>query len=112
MNYEYKDPDIKLINQLKENISLSDDEFVEAIISAALYAEDRKWIRNTIIEIINGEHNTKITSAALKALGHIARIDRNISIYDLDKIPNIVLNNTGYSSLIDDLRDDILIFNK
>ena len=111
MIYEYKNPNIELVNKLKQNQTLRDDEFLEALISAALYAEDREWIKATVIQIINGNYNYEIIGAALKALGHIARIDRNINLHELNTISDNVLKNAAYNLLIEDLKDDIAIFN-
>ncbi|MCK3656287.1 hypothetical protein A4G19_11235 [Pasteurellaceae bacterium Macca] len=86
-------------------------KIVEAMISISIYSKNRKWVKEVILSSLNSQ-NPEIFRGAIVSLSHIARIDKNLNIEEIVRMINKNFNKILYQGEIEDLIDDIAIFQK
>ena len=65
--------------EVESAISINDpEELLHAVLSAALYAEDREWAEGVCLGLSNHEH-FNVRGNAILGLGHIARIHGDLN---------------------------------
>lgn len=111
MNKYYEEPKLYKVREVENFLKHNKiNDFVSGVVGLALYSEHRKEVKDLVIKNLLESNNKEVKLACIKALSHIARMDRNLKekeVFDeLDRLSNIGF----FSPSIDDLLDDIDIF--
>ncbi|MEO4046471.1 hypothetical protein AAFN46_05185 [Pseudomonas sp. CAU 1711] len=110
MSLSYQDPSIPH-DQAVQFLSTNDPRLiVSALISTGLNETDWSWAQNICIEHLNNS-NEDIVSAAITALGHIARRHERLDLEITEKaLKEAQLKHPSLAGNIADTLDDIEMF--
>lgn len=81
-------------------------EMVVALISAALYGEDRERVFEIVFDSLRHD-DSEVVDAAIISIGHIARIDRKCDAAKLRSVFQMLTNDLRYHGRLGDALDDI-----
>lgn len=80
-----------------------------ALISAALYDPDWKWVQNLLLRNLTHEA-IEVRGAAATALGHLARVHRQVDLALVRPALQRLLHDADVSGRAQDALDDISVF--
>ncbi|WEV49338.1 hypothetical protein OZX61_02290 [Acinetobacter sp. ESL0695] len=107
---KYIDPKLQPNFKIKNFIhNKSVDNLIEAIISTSLYSNDRIWAKELSISQLNS-NDINVIRASIRALSHIARIDKNLDLDFYEEIKKKLKTRQISLGELEDLRDDIEIY--
>ncbi|PNK59546.1 hypothetical protein [Psychrobacter sp. FDAARGOS_221] len=94
MNKYYEKPKLYKVREVEDFLKNNKiNDFVSGVIGLALYSEDRKEVKELVVKSFLENNNKEIKLACIKALSHIARIDRNLKekkvFNELDRLSDI-----------------------
>jgi hypothetical protein len=91
--------------------STSEIEVQDALLSAAYYDPDWKWVQDLCLEFLD-QNNAHIQSLAATCLGHIARIHRQLDLHIV--LPRLLglADDPQIGSYVRDALDDIKFYIK
>jgi hypothetical protein len=107
---KYEQPRPRSRDELASDLSSDDPHRVAtAIIAAALHENDRRYVEDLIVQLL--EHpDAWVRGASAIAAGHIARIHRSLDIDRIVPMINRLLKDSRTSGKAQDALDDILMF--
>lgn len=82
------------------------------LLMLTMSSDNREWIEDLCIEIINSQRDVELCGLAVTCLGHLARIHRTISQKKVMDVLKPLIKNAELSGRVDDAISDINFFTK
>ena len=82
------------------------------LLMLTMSSDNREWIEDLCIEIINSQRDVELCGLAITCLGHLARIHRSISQKKVMEVLKPLMKNTELSGRVEEAISDIKFFTK
>jgi len=110
VSYSYQDPLMSHEEATALLTSRVDTDIAAALISIGLNEQDEAWAKTTCMEYLGKESETIVT-AAVCAMGHLARRQCELDVEALNSsLGKVKEKFPGLSGIVDDTLDDIELY--
>ena len=110
MSFIYKNPSMSHEEATTFLMSDVETDVAEALVSIGLNEQDEAWAQNTCLEYMSRENQT-IVSAAVCAVGHLARRQVELDVEALDSaLSKVKKRFPALEGIVADALEDIALF--
>lgn len=111
MIINYKQPSHYTISEVSELLKTEDLKRIsDGIIGVVFYSEERSEVKNLIFNIIRDDPREQVKLVSIRALSHIARLDKNLDKAQVENLFQNLVNKENFNGIISDVLDDINIY--